>query len=228
MSVLAVATVGTLLAQRPVDGANPFSLEGEVSMNALNNTFSAPAIRFRYFIGDNISLRLGVTYNGMTEKENFYGSVATPANYGDSIGTWTTKTNAYFATIGAAYHFSQLEKLSPYAGIDFAIGGGSAREMGANTNGGAWVNDFSYSSKSPMMMFGGRIVAGFDWYFSQNVFLGAELGWGVMATSWKDETVSVTTAGTTTEVTTPVMGSPYSSLQMGNTFIAGIRLGWRF
>jgi len=164
----------------------------------------------------------------MTEKENFYGSVATPANYGDSIGTWTSKTNAYFATIGAAYHFSQLEKLSPYAGIDFAIGGGSAREMGTNTNGGAWVNDFSYSSKSPMMMFGGRIVAGFDWYFSQNVFLGAELGWGLMATSYKDETVTVTAGSTTTETVTPIMGGPASSVQMGNTFIAGIRLGWRF
>lgn len=229
LSLAVIATTGSLFAQRPVDGANPFSLEGQVSLNsASGNTFAAPTIRFRYFVMDNLSLRLGATFNSMSSKQNFYGSVAAPMNYEDSVGTVTTKSMAYNFSIGAAYHFSQLEKLSPYVGIDFVIGGAIDRQFGENSDNNTWIDEFQYETKTPGIMFGGNIVAGVDWYFAQNVYLGAEFGWGVSSVSYKDITTSVTVAGTTTETVTPVTGSAASMLSLGHNFIGGLRLGWRF
>jgi len=229
LSIAVLATAGTLFAQRPVEGANPFSLEGELSLNsAAGNTFAAPTIRLRYFVMDNLAIRLGGSFNSYTERENFYGSVAAPQNYSDSVGVLTTKTSNYSLSLGASYHFSQLEKLSPYVGVDFVMGGGSARAMGENTNAAVWVDDFTFETKTPMMHVGGRLVAGVDWYFSENIFLGAEFGWGVVSTTYKDQYVKTTSAGVTTETETPVMGSAAKSLGLGHNFIAGLRIGWRF
>ncbi len=229
LSIAVLATAGTMFAQRPMEGANPFSLEGQVSLNsAAGNTFAAPTIRLRYFVMDNLAIRLGGSFNSMTEKENFYGSVASPQDYSDSVGVLTTKSGSYTFSLGASYHFSQLEKLSPYVGIDFLMGGGSSRAMGEDTDGTMWVDDFTMESKTPMMTIGGNLVAGVDWYFAQNVFLGAEFGWGVTSTTYKDTFTSVSTGGVTVETETPVMGSAATSLGLGHNFIGGLRIGWRF
>lgn len=229
LSIAVLATAGTMFAQRPMEGANPFSLEGELSLNsAAGSTFAAPTIRLRYFVMDNLAIRVGGSFNSQTEREYFYGSEATPQDYSDSIGILTSKSSGYTFSLGASYHFSQLEKLSPYVGVDFVMGGASYRMMGDRTNGTTWQDDLTWESKAPAMHIGGRLVAGVDWYFAENLFLGAEFSWGVTSITYKDQYLKVTTDGETTEIETPVTGSAAKSLGLGHNFIGGLRIGWRF
>lgn len=220
----AIALSGTTLAQRP-EGSNPFSLEGGLSLNATENTFSAPTIKLRYFATDNIAGRLGLSYNSSKMVENVYGLDANFEPTADSLGTITIKESMTWVSIGGSYHFSQLEKLSPYVALDLMYGMGSYNEQWADSDGTDYVKgvDAEIDTKSSGIGFG--LSAGFDYYFAQNVFIGAELG--LMYTSENDKggTVSVTSGNSTTNL--DILSSGKSS-SMGNSATAAIRLGWRF
>jgi hypothetical protein len=119
----ALVLTGSTFAQRPVD-ANPFSLEGGLSFNA-GNTFSAPSLRLRYFAADNIAGRLGIQYNSTNETINHYGTGTDFLPALDSLGTEVNKSAMTWLSIGGSYHFSQLDRLSPYVALDVMIGMGS-------------------------------------------------------------------------------------------------------
>lgn len=224
LSIAMVAATATTMAQMPTAGENPFSLEGQLNLNnGTGETFASPVVRLRYFATDNISARLGVGFNSSNDEELFYGTVGT--NYSDSIGTYNTKSSNYQIMIGGAYHFSQLANLSPYAGLDVMIGGGKTITEGEDTDGATWVPDYSERTELPTSSFGVNLVAGVDWYFAQNVFLGAELGFGFNKTTSKEGTFTATSGTTTVEGVAP---SPGSFSSFGNVYTAGLRLGWRF
>lgn len=220
----AIALSGTTLAQRP-EGTNPFSLEGGLSLNTTENTFSAPAIKLRYFATENIAGRLGLSYNSSKMVENVYGLDANFEPTADSLGTITMKESMTWVSIGGSYHFSQLDKLSPYVALDLMYGMGSYNEQWADSDGTDYVkgDNAEVNTKSSGIGFG--LSAGFDYYFAQNVFIGAELG--LMYTSENDKggTASFTSGNTTTNL--DILSSGKSS-SMGNSATAAIRLGWRF
>jgi outer membrane protein W len=220
----AIALSGTTLAQRP-EGSNPFSLEGGLSLNTTENTFSAPAIKLRYFATDNIAGRLGIMYNSSKNIENVYGLDANGDLSADSLGTITMKESMTWVSIGGSYHFSQLDRLSPYVALDLMYGMGSYNEQWGNSDGIDYVKglDAEIDTKSSGIGFG--LSAGFDYYFAQNVFIGAELGLMYMSENDKGGTVSATFGSTTTS--SDILSSGKSS-SMGNNATAAIRLGWRF
>jgi outer membrane protein W len=229
----AIALSGTTLAQRP-EGSNPFSLEGGLSLNATENTFSAPTIKLRYFATDNIAGRLGLSYNSSKDIYNFYGFDANFDQTADSLGTVTAKSSMTWVSIGGSYHFSQLEKLSPYVALDLMYGMGSYNESWSNadgndpfdqTDGGSYVDGLSAEVNTKNSGIGFGLSAGFDYYFAQNVFIGAELGLMYNSVNDKGGTVS-STFGNTTE-NADILTSGKSS-SMGNSATAAIRLGWRF
>lgn len=221
------------MAQRPTD-SNPFSLEGTLSLSALDQTFTAPAVRFRYFATENISVRVGLGFDNSSSTRNAYGLGADFNPSADSIGTGTFKTSSTQISIGGAYHFSQLDKLSPYAYLDLNIGmGGTSSEtenfIAGDPNGfpptpDAYSKGMSSTSESKFSTMGVNIGAGFDYYFAENVFFGAEMGF--MFGSWKDKggDSSSTTGGVTTNSTLHESGNN-SSFATGSF---GLRLGWRF
>lgn len=219
----AIALTGSTFAQRPVD-ANPFSLEGGLSLTT-GNTFAAPMLKLRYFAADNIAGRLGIQYNMSKDITNHYGLDATGMETADSLGTVETKSSVTWISIGGSYHFSQMDALSPYVALDIMFGMSSDSEVGTDDDGVSYQDGLSYDMSSKGSGFGVGIGLGMDWYFAENVFLGAEIG--MTFASWKDKggDWSVTSGGTTTSGSTLGAGS---SSSFGNSATGALRLGWRF
>lgn len=227
-SILAIAAVAMFglgaNAQRPVD-ANPFSLEGGLSLNSGTSTFSAPELRLRYFAADNIAGRLGIMYNSSNDVVNHYGLDADFNETADSLGVQTLKNSMMWISIGGSYHFSQLEKLSPYGFLDVMIGSGSSNETWEDYDGAGYADNVSAEVSTKESGLGVRFGGGFDYYFAENVFIGAEVGFMWMTSTDKGGEVTVTSGSTTTTTTLLSQGSMGT---FGNNATAAVRLGWRF
>lgn len=222
--VAAFAAFGlTASAQKPTEGNNS-SLE--VGLNFGENggeTFTAPALKYRYFIAPNMAVRFGLSLDGSKTVNKFYENT----DYTGGTGEQTLTDGSWAVAPGFEYHFAGTDKLSPYAGVTLMFGGMKSTEEWANFNGSAYsstVTAGDFESKSSMMGWG--IVAGMDYYFAENIFVGAEFGY--MGSSWTDKggSSSVTTSGTTVSTTTPEGLTKNSGRGFGAQ--AGIRVGWRF
>jgi outer membrane protein W len=223
----AIVLTSSAIAQRPTD-SNPFSLEGGLSINSLTNTFSAPALRLRYFAAENIAVRLGIQYNSAKTTNLYYGSTALGVPTADSTGTYVNRKAMTWISIGGSYHFSQLEKLSPYVSLDLMIGTGTGiagNDTRTDCVGTSYSDGVSSESTTKSSGLGIGIGAGFDYYFAENVFIGAELGMTYMSTNDKGGTYSTTSGGITTSGDVLTVGK---SSSFGNSANAAIRLGWRF
>lgn len=223
MMIAAIAVFGfTANAQRPVD-ENPFSFEGGLNLNG--TTFEAPSVKLRYFAADNMAGRLGLSMSNTSTTTNFYGTNADGDLIESMLGTEVSKTSTTWVSVGGSYHFSQLEKLSPYAALDVMMGSQSIKTDGDKTDGSSYDATYKYSSNTSSSGFGLNIATGFDYYFAQNVFIGAELGF--MLSTWKDKGGSSTATIASTTVTNDLFSSGSSST-FGNSASGSIRLGWRF
>lgn len=226
-----------VMAQKPTEGA-PMSLEGNVNglaafsfanstptnlNNAAGPNISVAGLRFRYFATENIAVRVSLGFNSTKRTQNFYEN---PADNSGGAGTFITKNGSTTIGIGGEYHFKGTEKLSPYAGLDINFGMGKTTTEGeqGNTTLGWLAADYSEESERKASGFGVGLVAGTDYYFAENFYLGVELGLGFNAHTHKEGFNSVTSAGVTTETkTTEEKNSSFASNVNGL-----FRLGWRF
>ena len=140
-------------------------------------------------------------------------------------GTEVSRMSTMMIGIGGSYHFSQLDRLDPYVAVDVMIGSSSSSMEGTDAIFGAYSSGDSYSMTSKASGFGFGVGAGFDYYFAENVFVGAELGFTYMSWNDKGGSSDVTIGGTTVSTTTLSSGS---SSSFGNSATAALRLGWRF
>jgi outer membrane protein W len=220
----ALVLTGSAFAQRPT-GSNPFSLEGGLSLNTTSNTFNAPMLKLRYFAAENIAVRLGLQMNNDKTVDNYYGFDAQGNQSADSLGTVTTKNHLTWVSLGGSYHFSQMERLSPYVALDVMIGSGSTKVDGKDTDATDYVAGLTTTSTTKSSGLGLNIAGGFDYYFAENVFIGGEVGFRFMSSKDKGGTASSTFGSTTTTINTLSSGTLSS---FGNSATAAIRLGWRF
>jgi outer membrane protein W len=225
-SILAVAAIAMFgfaaNAQRPVD-ANPFSLEGGLSLG--NTTFSAPELRLRYFAADNIAGRLGVSLMNTSETINFYGDGTDGLPHVDSLGIRGIKESMTWISIGGSYHFSQLDRLSPYGFLDVMIGMGSYGEEWTDFDGADYAAGIGASLSTSTSGLGVRFGGGFDYYFAENVFIGAEVGFMYLSNTDKGGDFTVSAGSTTTTIKLHPQGNASS---FANSATAQVRLGWRF
>ncbi len=212
-----------VMAQKPTEG-NPLSLEGQIGLTAgaaggSNLQFSAPALRLRYFVTPSIAIRLTVGLDNAKTTFNAYEN----ADGTGATGTYEFKRSLTNIAIGGEYHFTGTERLSPYAGLDIKFGMGSMKEDGNNaimvtpTDAGYFLNRTeTYTAKAST--FGVNLVAGTDFYFAQNFYVGLELGLGFQAMTQKDATreITVSPAPTGTVVTPEVKSSTFSNNFIGN------------
>lgn len=228
LMVGAVLLSTVVMAQKPTEGA-PLSLEGQISLlgggGGTNLNFVAPALRLRYFVTNNIAVRLTLGLNTNKKTENVYEFADGTGN----TGNFVTKNSMTNINLGAEYHFKGTERLSPYAGLDFGFGMGGSKENGSNAQqilgSAAYIADYKETFTAKSSMFAANIVAGTDFYFAQNFYIGLELGLGFSATTWKDAVREVT-VGTATPVKTVTPETKQSVF--ANNFIGTFRLGWRF
>lgn len=228
---------GAAWAQKPVKG----DVTAEMALNLSNLGLFTPGngspfqlyngnlLRGRYFIKDNMAIRGGLSIATDGSTTNF------KENPDGTGGSGSVKRTFSDITImpGIEKHFSGGEKLSTYVGADLMISMASAKETWSNTNGsGTSYGDFkatvdggwSNSARSSGSGFGVRVVAGADYYFLEKVYLGAEMGWGVMNGSGKDITTTIEQGGTKTTAVQPGGKSGGFSTMING----GIRLGFRF
>jgi outer membrane protein W len=216
----AIALIGSTFAQKATTD-NPFSLEGQLGFDASTLSFNAPTLRFRYFVTDNIAARLTLGIANTSETFNYY---ETELTNGDGSGTEVNKTSMFNVAIGGEYHFAGTDRLSPYAGLDILIGSGSSTNDWSNYDGTGYTADYTRAIENKTSMFGVNLVAGADYYFAENFYLGMELGLGFGATTVKEGTDVETIGGVS--VTNTSNEEKYSGF--GNNFIGNFRLGWRF
>ena len=152
-------------------------------------------IALNYFITDKISLSLlgSYGYKFSPAEDAFSGVDALYGNneiMGSEIpaiqGSPETKNHEMYVSVGANYHFRDIAGNQVLKNVDFCVGGrfnfGYERleknqiswlENGDNgyivNSGGSGV------ATAEALAFGGAIVGGVDYYFTQSLFIGAEV-----------------------------------------------------
>lgn len=208
---------------------NPFSLEGSMSLNN-GLSWQAPTVRARYFVNDNIAVRASVGLGdglgtAMSESHSFYEN----ADGTGAVGTLDISRSSWNAQVGAEYHLSGTDRMSPYfsAGINF--GGGSSTGVTTDTDGTMYAAGLAGEQTGSASMFGVGLGAGMDFYVFENIYVGVELGlnYGRYTNSDITTTGSMPAGGTTVTTTSVEPGSSASYLNTG-AGNAAVRLGWRF
>jgi outer membrane protein W len=221
LTAAAVMTFGLMNAQeettsayKPVKGtiATEVALVG--GLNNANFDLNSGALKFRYFLKDDMALRLGLGLNSnkIEDVDN-----SNPAN----IQTETYKNSSTMLNLGIEKHFAGSERLSTYAGADLLIGfnGASYKET---SNGYSYEEDANDTNGNiASTSFGLGLFTGADYYITKKVFLGVEAGLNFMSEKGKDNTITETGFPTVTESGDKVGG-------ISTKVVGGVRIGFQF
>ncbi len=158
--VSAVALSGTMFAQK-AGSDNPYSLEGAMNVSKDGVSWAAPNLRMRYFIKDNLALRLTVGRDGESVTTSIPASIDTATSTIIPASEVTTKNSIMNFGLAAEYHLAGTDRMSPYFTAGFNTGKDSR-------------NDFS--------TFGLNVGAGIDYYVAENIYVGLELGFNYTST----------------------------------------------
>ncbi|MDX5346583.1 MAG: outer membrane beta-barrel protein [Hymenobacteraceae bacterium] len=196
------ATAGDIAVEANVGITN-----GNVNLsNALNQ------IKGRYFLSDDMALRLGFNVSRQ--------SFSMP---GGGIGSTINRSDFMFSiNPGIEKHFAGTNRLSPYIGAELSFAVRSLEEDSERPDGnydytmeGGWTgNQRGYTSV------GVNGVAGMDFYVARHLYVGYELGFGI---HFKNEAdiERATSAGVT-------VTDGDSSLDLGPRVLNGVRVGFVF
>lgn len=233
-AMICLAFVGTIQAQyKPEAGSFTTELQftpmgnlvSDVNTSGMGISGSPSPIfgldlgfKGRYFISDNLAVRLTLGFGNTTLKEVDYNNPA--PDHKDDEDVLKTKTSNFVIAPGIEYHFAGFERLSPYVGAEFLFG--------TLTN----KTDLTYSykddytkTKQKGTSLGINLVAGFDFYVYKGLYLGAELGFGYSSNKLKDTEYEQQVGNTTTSVTPEDYDK---TTTVGFNCNPAIRLGWRF
>lgn len=223
---LVLSTVA--MAQKPSAADAAVTIEGQLGWVATSQVgFTAPSVRARYFVADNIAVRLTLGLNNNSTDDIAYEDIT---NASSATGTYSTTSNVWNVAIGGEYHFTGTDKLSPYVGLDILIGGAKDAAEGTDVDGplpggGNYLATNSYDYEQKSSMFGVNLVAGTDYYFAENFYLGFELGLGWTTMTDKEGSYTNTFGSTSTTTKT---NSEHKEGVLANNAIGLFRLGWRF
>jgi len=198
---LALTTVAGAFAQKQQGGEKNL----EVQFAPLGGSpIGIDGIRLRLFNSDGtgaIRVRLGLGgTNDVTVRQQAY---ETP-NAGGTMTTVpelydTEKTFNFSIRPGYEMHFEGTDRLSPYVGAELMFGMGSETltkefQDGINDtedNDPAKWATWEAERKRGTTTFGLNAVAGFDFYFVDNLYLGAEIGFGFQNKKYKNQEITV-------------------------------------
>lgn len=139
-----------------------------------------PGVGFKFFVSDNMALRLGLAFRAFEEGKEEIDQTALGGPRGKE------QRNTTGINFGAEYHFRPLYSTSPYIGaaISFLTDNHKSVYTGA---GAGNTTQFNWKSTS----FGVQAIGGFNWFFTEGIALGAEYGVGFASTSTVIERTSL-------------------------------------
>ena len=179
------------------------------------------AIKYRKFTSATTAIRASVFLG--------YGSTTSKTLGGGTDGNDELKTtNSNFNISiqpGIERHFVGTDRLSPYYGAEAIIGFGTS----GTTRDAIYGTDNSIksikSSSQGTLNLGVNAFAGMDFYFADNIYMGAELGFGIgFSSQMTQKSESLDFNGDVVTSETP--GG--SSFNAGPTVVGAIRLGFLF
>lgn len=220
----------------PGDGLFP-SIELSPS-GALNdedeNATPSGLIRVRYFLGDQLALRVGLNLDRTSNKIERPNETTTPSTPPATPVINTVerrRTSSTILNFGVEKHFSGTERLSTYIGADLLFASTGNKVTGENIsspNGDPTLGaSFETKNNNAASGFGLRAIGGADYYIAKKVYLGLEFGWGgFMFYKEKDSETTSKADAASVEQTTKVKGDRATDLSAG--VLGAFRLGFRF
>lgn len=143
---------------------------------------------------------------------------------GDDLKDTQTNFDLELA-FGIENHLPGTDRLSPYWGYEGRIGFGTANQSSQSTEGFGDDEVLVESSQSDgAFSIGAFGIAGFDYYFAHNIYIGAELGVGARFVTDFDTTIETTVGNETNTAEFP----NGSSISFGPVVQGRLRLGVLF
>ncbi len=220
-----VCLAGFTYAQKPTAGDVTGDVELRLQTGGDYVKVLSPNLNARYFLKDDMALRLSLGVSTSSTSQDYTEN----ADGTGGTGTVETSGSNFGIGVGIEKHFAGTDKLSPYvgAGISFSTGSSSETWTNAeqNTSGSygyaaATTAKFDDSNSS----FGIAVNAGADYYFTNSIYLGIEVGFGFETNSTGDSKGTYTSGGTTSTFLSK--GGSSSGISIGAN--SGLRLGFCF
>lgn len=190
-------------------GAAPFS----ASPIALDQ------IMVRYYLDGTLVPRVGLNIVSSSESEPLSGT----DDDGNEVKGGETKTSSFMfgLTPGVEYHFSGTDRISPYVGAEIGFATRSTKQTTEYASGSTETGGEVVNSGEAYTLFGLNVLAGCQFFFLENAYLGTEFGFGFANKSYKDiENKPSVGNSTTTE--------RGSSMDLGVNYNALFKLGYVF
>jgi hypothetical protein len=227
LSLALVAAGVAAQAQKPAAGNMTLETQFSLDMGGPNG-FTTPEIRYRYFLSESIAarVRLGINSNSNTR------AIDNGLVNNKETGEIKTSQFGFELGLGVEKHLSGTSKLSPYFGGELFLGSQGALQTTAtgSDDGNVWTgkDDTYETAGGSTFNIGLKGVFGADYYFTESIYLGGEMGWGVAMGSTSEQTEKTKT-GTAAAVEN-VLNRERSSLNLGmmNFPTASIRFGVKF
>lgn len=213
-----------------------FNINGlinNIAINSITDVNGNQALIFRRYINDDLSFRLGFGLTTTSQKFNTVDSVFTA---GASLVEWDStykKTDIFFAP-GIQKHFITGSRLDPYMGAELVIGALGRATMKSNKLTSDTVGSATLKIDGNMdggFSFAVNLIAGFNYFFSHKIAIGAEYSWGFGSSTvggeWQVVTIDEPASGTgTTKREEGLDITTTTGFAVGST--AGITLSYFF
>jgi opacity protein-like surface antigen len=220
----ALMTMTGVFAQKQTGGEKNL----EVAFAPLGgNPVSMSGIRLRLFNSEASAIRIGLFLGGSTTKD----VTAQPEESGDPDQPElysTSKSTDISLRPGYEKHFAGTDRLSPYVGAELALtlhSESTEDETWTQINADGDTGVATTTTKDGSTTFGLNILAGTDFYFADNIYLGAELGFGFQTTSNKDTETTIEGIDDAEDPDPLINGS---NSAWGPNVQGTLRLGWLF
>ena len=214
----ALTLSGSMFAQKQEEGSQTIEMEfAPLGSEPLKiNSF-----RYRYFKSENIAFRASLFIGGK-------GTTTLGDTSGGAVQTKSKNSNLDFTfRPGIEKHFDGTDKLSPYIGGELFLGLETTNDR-AESN---WMSDpkkiQTVTTKTSKTSFGLNALMGVDYYISDHLYLGAELGFGFLNTGKGNTKVSYDNSEMSGMSDSETKGNT-SDLNWGPNYQGTIRLGWVF
>jgi hypothetical protein len=227
---LTFAAIGlAAFAQKPTGG----NITTEIGFTSLLGAPANPAtlnipqgmLRARYFLNEGMAVRAHLGFGSTTTTAKQTSAGATPVTSENK-----TTTTGFGIALGIEKHLAGTDKLSPYLGGEIGFGSGSTKIDNKNSQSAAGTptasGDAFKSSGGAATVIALNAFIGADYYVTEKVYFGAELGIGLFKmnkTSDMDTEVTDAATNTTVKVTTP--GGKGNSFGIMPNVIGQVRLG---
>lgn len=211
-----------------------FNLTGlinNIALSSMTDNNGNDAIILRQYINDDLAFRLGLGFAVTSDKWSTVDSV------GSSLVEWdsTFKKVDFYVAPGVEKHFLSATRLDPYVGMDIRLGKLGKSTMSSDKaktdTSGTGTLEIDGTLAGGIFM-GLNFIAGFNYFFSHKICIGAEYSWGFMTSSnggdWRT-TIIDTPATAPVSNTTNTVGSDIRSttgFAFGST--AGVTLSYFF